>query len=65
MPRPKRLNEPVKLNLLIDRSSKDNARKLAAQRGISIGRLFESLVAEQSPDDFQTPEVSAQESEAA
>jgi len=55
MPRPKRLNDPVKLNLLIDRSSKDTARKLALERGISISRLFESLVANTT--------VSANESE--
>lgn len=50
MPRPKRLNDPVKLNLLIDRASKDNARKIAAERGISISRLFESMLAEQNAE---------------
>lgn len=67
MPRPKRLNDPVKLNLLIDRSSKDTARKLALERGISISRLFESLVAGTTAAaiDSGGPEEQTAESEAA
>jgi hypothetical protein len=67
MPRPKRLNDPVKLNLLIDRSSKDTARKLALERGISISRLFESLVASTtvSANESEGLEQQSAESEAA
>jgi len=67
MPRPKRLNDPVKLNLLIDRSSKDTARKLALERGISISRLFESLVASTtfSANESEGLEQQSADSEAA
>jgi hypothetical protein len=65
MPRPKRLNDPVKLNLLIDRVSKDNARKIAVERGISISRLFEAMVAELNPPIAGDSTLGEQESEAA
>ena len=55
MGRPKRILEPVKLNLLIDRESKIGAIALAAKRKMSVGRLFEVLLfkeqAEISNDD--------------
>jgi hypothetical protein len=44
MGRPKRISEPVKLNLLIDRESKIGAIALAAKRKMSVGRLFEALL---------------------
>lgn len=67
MPRPKRLNDPVKLNLLIDRTSKDIARKLAVERGMSISRLFESLVANKTAasEESEVLEQNSPESEAA
>jgi antitoxin component of RelBE/YafQ-DinJ toxin-antitoxin module len=65
MPRPRRLNDPVKLNLLIDRTSKDIARKIASDRGISISRLFETLVAEENPIPQEISTESLQDSEAA
>ena len=65
MPRPRRLNDPVKLNLLIDRTSKDIARKIASDRGISISRLFETLVAEETPIPQEISTESLQDSEAA
>jgi hypothetical protein len=42
MPRPKRIKEPAKINLLIERDIKLKAVELAAQRRISVGRLFEN-----------------------
>jgi hypothetical protein len=42
MPRPKRIQEPVKLNLLIEKSHKNLARQLAAERRTSVSRLFVS-----------------------
>lgn len=65
MPRPRRLNDPVKLNLLIDRTSKDIARKIASDRGISISRLFEAMVAEETPIPQEISTESLQDSEAA
>ena len=44
MPRPKRIKEPAKINLLIERDIKLKAVELAAQRRISVGRLFENWV---------------------
>jgi hypothetical protein len=44
MGRPKRISEPVKLNLLIDRESKMSAIALATKRKMSVGRLFEALL---------------------
>jgi len=44
MARPKRLKEPVKINLMIDRSIKNQAAAIARQQGISVGRLFENWV---------------------
>jgi len=44
MGRPKRISEPVKLNLLIDRESKIGAIALASKRKMSVGRLFEALL---------------------
>ena len=65
MPRPRRLNEPVKLNLLIDRASKDKARQLAEERGISVSRLFEALLANVQPAAMEITETASPESEAA
>ena len=65
MPRPRRLNEPVKLNLLIDRASKDKARQLAEERGISVSRLFEALLANVQPAAMENTETASPESEAA
>lgn len=42
MARPRRLKEPVKLNLMIDKESKIKAMEIAAKRRMSVGRLFES-----------------------
>mgnify|MGYP003341239824 CR=1 FL=1 len=44
MARPKRLKEPVKINLMIDKDIKNKAIELATKRGISVGRLFENWV---------------------
>ena len=44
MARPKKLKAPERLNLLIDGRSKKNAFRLACDRRISIGRLFEQLI---------------------
>lgn len=42
MPRPKRIKEPVKINLLIEKDIKLKAVELAAKRRISVGQLFEN-----------------------
>lgn len=44
MARPRKLQTPVKLNLLIDQESKDTAFLIAAQRKISVSRLFEAML---------------------
>lgn len=44
MARPRKLQTPVKLNLLIDQESKDSAFMIAAERKISVSRLFEALL---------------------
>jgi hypothetical protein len=44
MARPRKLQTPVKLNLLIDQNSKDSAILIAAERKISVSRLFEALL---------------------
>lgn len=46
MPRPKRLQKPQKLTLLIEKKNRDKASRMADARGISIGRLFEQLILE-------------------
>jgi hypothetical protein len=48
MPRPRRLKHPVKINLLIDKSSKEIAVTLANKRQMSISRLFESLLQQEA-----------------
>jgi hypothetical protein len=50
---------------LIDRTSKDIARKIASDRGISISRLFEAMVAEETPIPQEISTESLQDSEAA
>ena len=42
MPRPKRIKEPAKINLLIEKDIKLKAIELAAKRRVSVGRLFEN-----------------------
>ena len=42
MARPRRIQEPVKLNLLIEKSHKNLALQLAAERQTSVSRLFVS-----------------------
>jgi mannitol/fructose-specific phosphotransferase system IIA component (Ntr-type) len=44
MPRPKKLKTPSRLNLLVEGQSKKAAFRLACDRRISIGHLFEQLV---------------------
>ena len=44
MPRPKRIKEPAKINLLIEKEIKLKAIELAARRRTSVGRLFENWV---------------------
>ena len=44
MSRPKRIKEPVKINLLIEKDIKLKAIELAAKRRLSVGRLFENWV---------------------
>lgn len=46
MSRPKRIKQPVKLNLLIEQKTKRRAFKIACDRKISVGRLFEILLDE-------------------
>ena len=40
MARPRRLKDPVKLNLLIEKNYKDLAMQMAAERQMSVSRLF-------------------------
>jgi len=42
MARPRRIQEPVKLNLLLEKTHKALALKLAAERRTSVSRLFVS-----------------------
>ena len=42
MARPRRILQPSKLNLIMEKNHKDLARRLAAERGISVSRLFVS-----------------------
>ena len=51
MARPKRLKSPTRMNLLVDRGSKKDAFALATERKVSIGRLFELLVAAEKKRD--------------
>ena len=50
MGRPKRISEPVKLNLLIDREAKIGAIALAAKRKMSVGRLLEALLSKEQAE---------------
>lgn len=43
------------LNLSIDETIKRRAKKIAKQKGISVSRFFENLVAEQEDPDEFTP----------
>ena len=42
MPRPKRIKQPAKINLLIEKDFKVKAIELANKRRTSVGRLFEA-----------------------
>lgn len=44
MARPRKLQCPVKLNLLVDERSKKRAKELATAMGLSVGRMFEELI---------------------
>jgi hypothetical protein len=46
MPRPRRIQEPAKINLLIEKDIKLKAIELATKRRTSVGRLFEKWVME-------------------
>lgn len=44
------------LNLSIDETIKQRAKRIAKQKGISVSRFFENLIAEQDdPDEFIPP----------
>jgi hypothetical protein len=68
MGRPRKLSQPVKINLILEKETKDSAKLIALERKISVSRLFESLlfkeIAERltkksfSTNDKKTPEVS-------
>ena len=44
MGRPRKLSQPVKINLILDKETKDSAILIALERKISVSRLFESLL---------------------
>lgn len=45
MARPKLLKEPARLEVLVELTSKRRAFRMATKQRISIGRLFENLLA--------------------
>jgi hypothetical protein len=48
MSRPRRPGTLVKLNLLVEQKSKRRAFALAVKTGLSVGRLFEKLLAREN-----------------
>jgi len=44
MGRPRKLSQPVKINLILEKETKDSAILVALERKISVSRLFESLL---------------------
>ena len=44
MGRPRKLSQPVKINLILEKETKDSAILIALERKISVSRLFESLL---------------------
>ena len=44
MGRPRKLNQPVKINLSLEKETKASAISVALERKISVSRLFEALL---------------------
>jgi len=58
MARPKQLRSPARLNLIVEAKTKKEAGKLAFDRRISIGHLFELLIiAEKQRADGELPSL--------
>jgi len=44
MGRPRKLSQPVKINLILEKETKESAILVALERKMSVSRLFESLL---------------------
>ncbi len=47
MGRPKLLQNPARVNLVLDQSVKDQAVQMAAERGLSLGQMITFLINEE------------------
>jgi len=67
MGRPRKLTEPVKINLILEKETKASAIAVALERKISVSRLFEALLFKElaanvtskptSSENKKTPEI--------
>lgn len=67
MGRPRKLSEPVKINLILEKETKASAIAVALERKISVSRLFEALLFKElaanvtskptSSENKKTPEI--------
>ena len=47
MPRPRLINEPTRVHLVLEKKVKDHAIRFAAQRGLSLGQYVSMLIQHQ------------------
>ncbi len=54
MGRPRKFAEPVKINLILEKKTKDSAVAVALERKISVSRLFEALLFKELAENLTT-----------
>ena len=54
MGRPKLLQNPARVNLVLDQPVKDTAMQMAAERGLSLGQFFSQLVQREIKGNLRT-----------
>ncbi|PAW80780.1 MAG: hypothetical protein B9S31_03765, partial [Spartobacteria bacterium Tous-C9RFEB] len=59
MGRPRKLSQPVKINLILEKETKDSAILIALERKISVSRLFESLLFKELAEKLTAKSISA------
>ena len=58
MGRPRKLSQPVKINLILEKETKDSAILIALERKISVSRLFESLLFKELAEKLTAKSIS-------
>lgn len=59
MGRPRKLSHPVKINLILEKETKESAILIALERKLSVSRLFESLLFKELAEKLTEKSISS------